>query len=30
MKSRVIGKELDAEKEWGQEEKGLTEDEVVG
>ena len=27
---RVIGKNLDAVKDWGQEEKGLKEDEIVG
>ena len=29
-KSWLIWKEPDAEKDWGQEEKGMTEDEVVG
>ena len=29
-KSRLILKDLDAGKSWGQEEKGMTEDEVVG
>ena len=29
-KSRLIGKEPDAGKDWGQEEKGTTEDEMVG
>ena len=29
-KSRLIGKDLDAGKDWGQEEMGATEDEVVG
>ena len=29
-KSWLIGKESDAEKDWGQEEKGATEDEMVG
>ena len=29
-KSRLIGKDLDAGKDWGQEEKGETEDEMVG
>ena len=29
-KSWLIGKHPDAEKYWGQEEKGMTEDEVVG
>ena len=28
--SRFIGKDPDAGKDWGQEEKGLTEDEMVG
>ena len=28
-KSWLIGKNLDAGKDWGQEEKGLTEDEMV-
>ena len=28
--TRVIGKAPDAGKEWGQEEKGTTEDEMVG
>ena len=28
--SQLIGKDLDAGKDWGQEEKGLTEDERVG
>ena len=28
-KSWLIGKDLDAGKDWGQEEKGLTEDEMV-
>ena len=30
VKSRLIGKDHDAQKDWGQEEKGMTEDEVVG
>ena len=30
MKSKLIGKDPDAEKDWGQEEKGVTEDEMVG
>ena len=30
VKSQVIGKDLDAGKEWGQEAKGVTEDEMVG
>ena len=30
VKSQLIGKDPDAGKDWGQEEKGLTEDEVVG
>ena len=29
-KSRCIGKDADAGKHWGQEEKGETEDEMVG
>ena len=29
MRSRLIGKDPDAEKDWGQEEKGMTEDEMV-
>ena len=29
-KSHLIGKDPDAEKDWGQEEKGMTEDEIVG
>ena len=29
-KSWLIGKDPDAEKDWGQEEKGLTKDEMVG
>ena len=29
-KSRLIGKDLDAGKDWGREEKGATEDETVG
>ena len=29
-KSWVIGKDLDAGKDWGQEEKGTTEDEMAG
>ena len=28
--SRLIGKDPDAERDWGQEEKGMTEDEVAG
>ena len=28
--SRLIGKDPDAGKGWGQEEKGMTEDEVAG
>ena len=28
-KRQLIGKERDAEKDWGQEEKGTTEDEMV-
>ena len=30
MKSRLIRKDPDAGKDWGQEEKGTTEDEMVG
>ena len=30
LMQRLIGKELDAGKDWGQEEKGATEDEMVG
>ena len=30
MKSWLIGKDPDAGKDWGQEEKGMTEDEMVG
>ena len=29
-KSRLIGKDFDAGKDWSQEEKGETEDEMVG
>ena len=29
-KSRLTGKNPDARKDWGQEEKGMTEDEMVG
>ena len=29
-KSLLIGKDFDAGRDWGQEEKGLTEDEMVG
>ena len=29
-KSRFIGKNPDAGKDWGQDEKGMTEDEMVG
>ena len=29
-KSRLIGKDTDAGREWGQEEKGKTEDEMAG
>ena len=29
-KGRLIGKDCDVEKDWGQEEKGATEDEMVG
>ena len=30
VKSWLIGKDSDAGKDWGQEEKGTTEDEMVG
>ena len=30
VKSRLTGKDPDAGKNWGQEEKGMTEDEMVG
>ena len=30
MKSQLIGKNSDSGKDWGQEEKGETEDEMVG
>ena len=30
VKSRLIGKDPDAGKDWGQEEKGMTEDEMAG
>ena len=30
MKSQLIGKDLDAEKDWKQEKKGTTKDETVG
>ena len=29
VKNQLIGKDPDAEKDWGQEEKGMTEDEMV-
>ena len=29
-KSRLIGKDPDAEKDWRQEEKAMTEDEIIG
>ena len=29
-KNRLIGKDLDAGKDWGQKKKGTTEDEMVG
>ena len=29
-KSRLIGKDSDAGRDWGQEEKGTAEDEMVG
>ena len=30
LKKRLIGKASDAGRDWGQEEKGTTEDEMVG
>ena len=30
MKNRLLGKDPDAGKDWRQEEKGVTEDEMVG
>ena len=30
VKSWLIGKDPDAGRDWGQEEKGMTEDEIVG
>ena len=30
VKSRLTGKDPDAGRDWGQEEKGMTEDEMVG
>ena len=30
VKSQLIGKDPDAGRDWGQEEKGVTEDEMVG
>ena len=30
VKNWLIGKDLDAEKDWRREEKGTTEDEMVG
>ena len=30
LKSGLIGKDSDAGRDWGQEEKGTTEDEMVG
>ena len=30
MKSRLIGKDSDAGRDWGQEGKGTTEDEMAG
>ena len=30
LKSQLIGKDPDAEKDWGQEKKGMTKDEMVG
>ena len=30
VKCRLIGKDSDAGRDWGQEEKGMTEDEMAG
>ena len=30
VKNQLIGKDPDAGKDWGQEEKGTTEDEMIG
>ena len=30
VKSWLVGKDLDAGRDWGQEEKGMTEDEMAG
>ena len=30
VKNRLIGKDSDAGRDWGQEEKGTTEDEMAG
>ena len=30
VENRLIGKDSDAGRDWGQEEKGMTEDEMVG
>ena len=30
VKSGLIGKDPDAGRDWGQEEKGMTEDEMAG
>ena len=30
VKDWLVGKDLDAGRDWGQEEKGMTEDEMVG
>ena len=30
MRRRLIGKDCDAGRDWGQEEKGTTEDEMAG
>ena len=30
LQSKLIGKDSDAGREWGQEEKGTTEDEMTG
>ena len=30
LMQRLIGKDSDAERDWGQKEKGMTEDEMAG
>ena len=30
VKNRLTGKDPDARRDWGQEEKGMTEDEMAG